>query len=394
MNLDINFFFLNLNAVVTFFLGFVILYFIRIERLEKHVFYYSWSLGFILYATQIFGRANNLFTVFPAAAMIMIPALIFFLWGLWSLGKGKGFLFALISILIALSAIAILYLSNVLSLELALSLGQPFWYLPIVVGILYQRIIFGKNVDKFVLGWLLLFFSNLILIDKGWIGDFFGIASKLIIFGGILDYDFVILTERIQRNISSRLPPIDTGDYPEGGMKLVTQPVNSKNGRNTLHSRTNWIHNKVEENTENDCNTYFFAFQDVTSHKYLRKLKWINPEKVFIFLFSNSSSKVSDEFSVIPMGITQVGATLSEIIKKCEVEQKSRSDKCNVVIFDSLSLLIHSFGVNQVYNLLLDKMGALRANRIELLALFQPDTHSDSSISPLFQSISDEIINL
>jgi hypothetical protein len=388
MNLDINFLFLNLNAGVTFFLGFIILYFLQIERLEKHVFYYSWSIGFILYATQMVVRANNLFPVLPAMTLIMVPALIFFLGGLWSLSKRKDFMYVVISFLLALGALGILYLFDYVSLDLAMDLGLFVWYLPIVVGILRQRMVLGKNVDKFAVGWLLLFFSNLILFEQGWIGDFFGIASKFIILFGTLDYDFVILTERIQRNINSGLPPIYTGDYKEGGMRLVIQNVNSKNGKNG-----NWIFKKVEENTENDRYTYFFAFQDVTSHDYLRKLNWINPERVIIFLFSNSASKVRDEFTVIPMGITQIGATLSEIIKRFETEQKSRSDQSPVVIFDNLSLLIHSFGVHQVYNLLLDKMGALRTNRIELFAIFQPETHNDKSITPLFKSISDEIIN-
>lgn len=389
INLDINFLFLNLNAAVTFFLGFIILYFLRIERLEKHVFYYSWSLGFILYATQMACRAHDLFPVFPSMALIIIPVLFFFLWGLWSLNRGKDFLYIVISFLIALSALSIIYLVNLVSLELAVVLGQTVFYLPIIVGVLYQRIIFGKNVDKFALGWILLFFSNIILFDKGWIGDFFGITSKLIILAGTLDYEFVILTERIQRNIKSGLPPIHTGNYREGGMTLVIQTVTSKKGRSI-----NWILKKVKENTENDDYNYFFAFRDVTSHEHLRKLKWINPERVFVFLFSNSTSRVRDEFTVIPMGITQIGATLSEIIKEAEIKQKSRSNQRYVVIFDNLSLLIHSFGVHQVYNLLLDKMGALRMNRIELVAIFQPETHSDQSIPPLFESISDKIIDL
>jgi hypothetical protein len=389
MTLDINFLFLNLNAVVTFFLAFIILYFLLIERLEKHVFYYSWSIGFILYATQMVVRANNLFPVLPAMSFLMVSALIFFLWGLWSLSKRKDILYIVILVLIALGALSIIYLLGFVSLDLAMGLGSAVWYLPIVVGILRQRMIFGKNVDKFAVGWLLLFLSNLLLLDRGWIGDFFGITSKLIILVGTLDYDFVILIERIQRNINSGLPPIYTGDYQEGGMRLVIQNVASKKSKNA-----DWIFKKVEENTENDRYTYFFAFQDVTSHDYLRKLKWINPERVIIFLFSNSASKVRDEFTVIPMGITQIGATLSEIIKRSETNQKSRSDQRSVVIFDNLSLLVHSFGVHQVYNLLLDKMGALRTNRIELFAIFQPETHNDESITPLFKSISDEIIDL
>jgi hypothetical protein len=390
MNLDINFLFLNLNAIVTYFLGFTIFYFIRIGRVGKHLFYYTWSLGFVLYATQMVVRANNLFPIIPTSILLMIPALILFLSGLWSLSKGKGFMYIVFLTPISFITLIILYSVNILPLELAMIFGQTLIFLPIFIGVLHQRIMFGRNVDKFALGWLMLFISNLLLFDKGWLGDFFGITSKLIILAGTLDYDFVILSERVQKNISSKLPPIYTGGYPEGGLKLVIQNVLSNNNKNIK-----WIFKKVEENTVNDLYTYFFAFQNVTFHEYLRKLKWINPGRVFVFLFSSSTLKESDEFTILQMGISQIGATLSEIIKNyAETKQESSSDQKCIVIFDNLSLLIHSFGVYPVYNLLLDKMGILRANRVELFAILQPDTHKDESVTALFKSIADEVIYL
>ena len=129
--------------------------------------------------------------------------------------------------------------------------------------------------------------------------------------------------------------------------------------------------------------------------KYLRKLKWINPERVFIFLFSSSILREKHEFTILQMGLSQIGATLSEIIKKCTEDQKKYKSiqKCTI-IFDNVSLLIHSFGVYPVYNLLLNKLGALRANQIELYTILQPDTHKDQTVPTLFKSISDENINL
>jgi hypothetical protein len=393
MNLDLSFLFLNLNAVVTLFVGLIILYFLRIERLEKNIFYYSWSLGFILYSVQIFGRTYGFFPNLASIGLVMFPTLFLFLLGLWSLSKKRVFMYIVILNLILLGGLSVLYIFDFVSLDLALFVGEITWYLPVVIGVFYHRMVFGRNVDKFVLGWLLLFFSNVFFLDQGWIGDVFGLTSKLIILLGILDYDFVIFTQRIQKNIESELPPVYTGDVQEGGVKLVIQNVNSKKCGNLMRGRTNWMFEKIEENTKNGFFSYLFAFQDVTSHKSLRRLKWIKPERVFVFLFSNSDPKLDGEFTVLSMGLTQIGATLSEIIKEIGIKQKSRPDQRYVVIFDNLSLLIHKFGVQQVYNLLLDKMGALRAKNIELFAIFEPETHSDQSITPLFKSISDEIVN-
>lgn len=390
MNPDINFLFLNFNAIVTYLLGFTIFYFISIGRVRKHFFYYTWAIGFILYATQMAVRANNFFPIILAGVLLMIPAFILFLSGLWSLSKRKGFMYILILLPILFISLITLYFLNFLSLELATSFGQIIIFLPIFVGVLYQRMIFGSNVDKFALGWFLIFLSNLFLFYSGWLGDFFGILAKLIILAGTLDYEFVILSERIQKNISSKIPPIDTGSYPEGGLKLVVQNVSSNDKKNIK-----WIFKKVEENTVKSESTYFFAFQNVTFHEYLRKLKWINPERVFIFLFSSVTLKESDEFTMLKMGLSQIGATLSEIIRTCkETRNECGSDKKCIVVFDNLSLLIHSFGEYPVYKLLLDKMGALRTDRVELFAIFQPDTHKDESVFAMFKSIADEVIYL
>jgi hypothetical protein len=390
MNFDINFLFLNINAVVTYLLGFTIFYFIGIGRVRKHFFYYTWALGFILYATQMVVRANNLFPIASVGILLMIPALILFLSGLLSLSKGKWFMRVLMMFPILFIILIILYFLNFLSLELATSLGQMIIFLPIFVGVLLQRYMFGRKVEKIAFGWFLIFVSNFVFFYSGWLGDFFGIVSKLMILIGTLDYEFVILSERVQKNISSKTPPIDTGSYPEGGLKLVVQNVNSNNNKNNK-----WIFKKVEENAGKDEHTYFFAFQNITFHEYLRKLKWINPERVFIFLFSSSTLKERDEFTVLQMGLSQIGATLSEIIKKCgEAKIESSSEEKCFVFFDNLSLLIHSFGVYPVYKLLLDKMGDLRMNGVELFAIFQPDTHKDESVVALFKSIADDVIYL
>lgn len=115
------------------------------------------------------------------------------------------------------------------------------------------------------------------------------------------------------------------------------------------------------------------------------------PKKVVIVvsLVEKSVEKAKKEFTVLPMGITQIGAALYEVIKR-----HSNTKKRSTVIFTDLSLLIHSFGVYPVYNMLLNKMGALREEGADLFAFLHPDTHSDSSVVSLFTNIADETIKL
>jgi len=241
-----------------------------------------------------------------------------------------------------------------------------------------------KTADKFIFGWSLLLLTNFVLLGLGWIADVFAIFSKVIVLQGIIDQDFIILTRRIQRELVPHSPPPDTGYGEEGGLKLITPPQVFSNIR-----KANWIRERIQKDVKNGVSTYIFSFQDVIPNKELRRMKWINPEKVFVFLFSSSSKKVKEEFTVLPMGITHVGATLSEVIKK-----HSNLENGCTVFFTDLSLLVHLFGALPCYTMLLNKMGSLREEEVNLFAFIHPETHSDKSVVSLFTSISDKVIKL
>ncbi len=84
-----------------------------------------------------------------------------------------------------------------------------------------------------------------------------------------------------------------------------------------------------------------------------------------------------------------MGATLFELIRK----YYNVEEGC-VVIFTDLSVLIHSFNVDDVFNMLLEKMGSLREAGVTLYAFFHPETHGDPAIANLFKNISDSVLKL
>lgn len=381
MNLDLNFLLLILNGIFTLFCGLVIFYYITIKRIEKHVFYFGWSLGFIFYGCQIIIRALYSFALF-ATTGLMLLALMFFLLGTWSLSTRKNILLMIIANCVMLGLLATVYVLQGLPYNIAISLGFVFYYVAIAVTVLYHRVAFGKNVNVFVIGWLSLFLSNFLLLNKGWILDAFAIFSKFIILSGMMNYDFIIVAHRVKKGIVPQFPPVDTGAKKEGGLKLINSP-------SFKAENEDWMYRKAQENVEKDIQTYVFSFQDVISHRALRKTKWIKPEKVVVFLFSSSTEKAKEEFTVLPMDLTHIGAALSEVTKKGLDPEKG----CAVIFMD-LSLLIHSFGADPVYSMLLSKMGALREGSVDLFAFLHPETHADKSIVPLFTSIADEVIKL
>lgn len=383
ISISIDSFSLIVNFIVTISCGAYIFYSVYLRRVERHPFYYFWIVGFILYAFEILTRA--FFIASFLVGVLLISSYFIFVLGLWFLSRRKLFLISYIGVFLATFLLFTFWGAiKLISMEEGKIFASFVIFGGLTLLIFYHRTIFGKIADRFVLGWLLLCITNLILPTEWWVANIFAIFSKIILLTGVMDQEFAILTQKVRKEIESPQPlPPYTGYGKEGKLKLVISS-------NFSHSKKNdSVNRMVQENVEKGVNNYVFSFQDVPSHTELRKIKWISPDKVKIFLFSTSAQKVKEEFTVLPMGITQIGATLSEVIGK----NPNPGEGCTVILMD-LSLLIHSFGAYPVYNMLLNKMGALREEGADLFAFFHPDTHSDSSVVSLFTNIADEIIKL
>lgn len=164
----------------------------------------------------------------------------------------------------------------------------------------------------------------------------------------------------------------------EGVFEIVTYS-SSKGSQENVE----WIKRKIGENISQDVKSYVFCFQDTIPHKTLRSLKAIDPEKVDILLFSSSLINQDNEFVVLPMGLTEVGAALSEIAQ-------SNRDEC-AVFLSNFSLLVHTFGAYPCYNMILSKMGEIRRANVDVIVFVSPETHNDKSVIPLFTNISDKL---
>ncbi len=369
-----------LNALVTGAVGGVILYNLVIRKLDRHPFYYAWSLGFILYGVQIAFRAffgNTLL-----GTIWVITAFALFLGGIWSLSRSKLLMYSTFSIYFLSIIIALFFFRGTIQFTHSITVGLTVNFVPVAIAMLYHRAIFGRTVDKLVLGWFSLYLSNMLLFETGWILDVFAIFFKFIILLGIMDYDFIIITDKIRRRQSSTFTPSHTSFEREGGLKLVIS-----NHAPSQKRKIDWITAKAHENIKKGISTYIFSFQDVIPHKELWRIKWFDPKNIFIYLFSSSAERVKTEFVIFPMGLAQIGAVTSEVVKKY-----TNSDKGCTIIFLDISILTHYFGINRVYEMILNKLGSIRENKVELFALIHPETHSEASTVSLFKSIADEVI--
>jgi hypothetical protein len=382
MEVDINNLFLILNSAVTFFCGGYILYHIYTKKLEKYFFYYTWAAAFLLYGIEIWLKLILKWSTSDYLALLILSTFFFFLisLGLWSLNREKHTLPLLIVMYCLSFSISIGYGLNLISFELGMGIAYLIFYGPSTLLLIHNRLLFGKNVDRLVFGWFLLLVVNIFLFGMGWITDLFASFSKIVLLMGVIDQDFTIISQKVREKTTFRYPSPFIGHEKEGSLVLVC-PSHSP--------RIEWVKRKIMENEGKENQIYIFSFQDVTPHKQLREIKWIKPEKVHILLFSQSSVKAREEFTVFSMGLTEIGAALAGVIK-----DNFDAEKTCTVIFMDLSLLIHSFGAYPVYNMLLNKMGALREGGVSLFAFLHPETHTDKSVVSLFTSIADEVIKL
>lgn len=368
-----------LNSSFTVLIGIHILSCIFSGKLERHPFYYFWSAGFLLYGFEILTRAFFI-------SNILIGVLIFgaqfsFVAGLWFISRRKMLLISYTSFLLITSFVLImLFVFGHVQVDMGKIFASIGLYGGLAVLSFHHRVLFGKVADKFIFGWLLLSVTNLLLPTEWFATNIFAILSKIILLTGVIDQNFVILTQKISNEIFSDHTPQPYAEFSNGGVKLV-----DFSGNITQSYKITWIKQKIRESISKDFHVYLFVFQDVIPYKELQKIKWISPGKVKIFLFSSSAKLVRTEFTVLPMDITMIGTTISELTKKVSSSEHS-------IILMDLSLLIHVFGAHPVFNLLLSKIGTLRDSGTQLFAFIDKQTHQDRSIVALFESIADEII--
>lgn len=382
MNLfSLDSFLLILNCVVTIFCGIYIFNSISSGKLERHPFYYFWAIGFILYGFEIVTRTFFISTV--VIGVLLISSNLCFISGLWFLSRRKMFFILYLTFFMAtLSSLIFLFSIQQVSVESGKIFASFMIYGGLVVLLLYHRAIFGKIADRFVLGWLLLFTTNLLLPTEWFATNIFAILSKIVLLTGVIDQNFAILMKKVQNGITAtHLPSPYTGYENEGKLKLI------KSSNVAQSHKINWLKQAVKESVGKGNDFYVFSFQDVIPHGELQSIKWIDPNKVKIFNFSSGANRDPTEFTTLPIDLTIIGATLSEAMEK-------HSSTNNLTIFMNLSNLIHLFGGYPVYNLLLNKIGSLRDKGVELLVFLNPKTHNDKSLVSLFESVVDEIIKL
>jgi len=295
------------------------------------------------------------------------------------LDRRKRLALLFIPFLVSYILMAILFALKIIEYEReTCMIGSILLFLPVALLVLAHRILFGACVDKLLTGWFLLFLINTLMPEGGWIVDSLAIFCKLLILIGIMSYDFAVITQKIRRELISSSYPFTTGYNKEGGLNLVMFKSRSES---PLRIVSKWLRDKVEENIRENIETYIIVLQNVIPYSVLRSLAWSKPELVHFFILSENPEE-NEEFTTLTFGETELGATITEITRR-------KNSKKEIILVD-LSIMIHTFGPQQAYRLLLNKLGMLRSSGTLLTAVLHPDAHEESIIA-LFKTITDSI---
>jgi hypothetical protein len=383
MAADLNLWMQIANSLFTIGCGVILLSLVYRGRLERHAFYYGWSVGFFLYGIQIFLR------IFSTASYVQIPMLlaflIFFPFSMLILRPQKSivFLFPLVLFFVILFA-GLSYLGQLQFNEVFWVISSVLFFLPVAAVIAVHRKSFGNSVDKLLIGWLSLFVVNAFLPMAGWVEDALAIFGKLVLLVGIMSYDFTILTQKVRAGLGTSLSSPLAG-YGEGGQfeLVIPKPREAP----PLRTISQWVQHRVKENIKQKTNTSILVLQDIISYSVLRSIVWAKPEMVHVFIFSRDIP-VNPEFTTLRYGITEIGAAITEIAKR-----NSEPEHRQEIILLDLSIMIHTLGVTEVYSLLLNKMGTLRNNGTSLITPFHTQTHEESVVS-LFKTLASTIAQL
>jgi len=374
---------LYVNSLVTSIIGFYVFYLLLVGKVHKHSFYWYMGIGFLFYGAEIAVR-GLIGQLYLQILMFLILSLMFYVsisLGLWSLTKKRSSLYMLVATYATFSSLIILWAIGYPSSWMLLNAGSLISFSAIITLVFQHRTIFGQTVDKFLFGWMLLLISNFLLYGSGWIVDVLAIFSKLIILYGVTGYDFAIISQRLVMEREKPILPLSSGRKKEGGFMLVTSRYGS--AINDLP----WISDIVKKSINQDLITYLFVFQDILPYSELRRIKWIKPDMISIFIFSSRLKKEDEEFIVLRMDLSDIGSSISEIS-----EYQRRINKNCVILLLDISQLIHFFNASPIYKMLLSKMGLLRETGITVFGIIRPETHLETNILPLFTSIADNVL--
>jgi len=166
---------------------------IYLRKRTRFISLLAWSVAFIIYGFEILLRVwygwSNI-EVFTLSIMFGVPLIL----GTSNLIQ-QNKIYAIV-ILISLPVATFLFPSNWRMFCAFAFFGT------MTIAVIQLRLSVGKIADRFVIGWMTLFISNvlfIVILNLEWIADLFAIPAKMLLAAGMLDQRFARMVLDIKR---------------------------------------------------------------------------------------------------------------------------------------------------------------------------------------------------
>lgn len=371
-----------LNGVIT--LSFFPLLYNLYRKTNRRFFLY-WSLGFLLYGTNIMLRV-----IAPEIIVSRLTLFIFFLTtaGFILIVTGIGELVNRRRLLLTMT----LVLPIILLIQYVLGGDWQYFiwfivispYLYIVVSLVVIMRVYSYDLKLLLAGWTNIMILNMAfafeMMNPGFV-DLMSAVAKVVIFWGMTQPSFAFIVDDLNRFIMGGIPT----EYHEAinGQFTLVNPINQNREK-----EISWIKERINENSRKGIRTILLSYYDLITPSDIG-LSEDEEDTYFVRVQLGSKSMsipFEDKVMTINDDLSQLDLLLSDIIKFCNERQISSE-----ILVYSVSTIIHTHGWKRLYTFLTSKIPTIKKSSVNLTGFYYPDTHESRADIVKFEIMADKV---
>ena len=363
---------------------------LKIYNNNKKRFYLLWGIGFFLYGVHILVRV--FLPILNLEASTNIKLLSYFI-------QLTGFGLILVSIgdlvdrtrqvLLSFIAVPVILLGLYLTTQPYL-LGRIISvapYLYIALALVIVKLLYDVAIEMFIIGWFTLLLANLgsafDLLTPTYL-EVLAIGAKAVLLYGVLTSRFSYLVDDLKKFLISGYPTQYNGER-RGRLILVDSLGTTK------ADEINFMKNMARKGKLKGIRTILFSLYDVVSQ---RDMGVSDDDDALYFVRVIQGGQLNVSFShqhnmTIMDDPSAVGLLLMDVINF----SKEHKTSCQVILY-TLSLMIHTHGVQRVYAMITSRLAELKNSNVNLYLIYNSKTHSKRSEIALLEVLADQVTSI
>jgi len=363
---------------------------LRIYNNNKKRFYLLWGLGFFLYGVHIIVRV--FLPILNLEAVTNIKLLSYFIqltgFGLILVGIGD-LVDRTRQVLLSFIAVPVILLGLYLTTQPYL-LGRIISvapYLYIALALVIVKLLYDVAIEMLIIGWFTLLLANLgsalDLLTPTYL-EVLAIDAKAVLLYGILTARFSYLVDDMKKFLISGYPT-QYNEERRGRLILVNSLGTTK------LDEISFMKNMEREGKLKGIRTILVSLYDVVSQ---RDMGVSDDDDDLYFVRGIQGGQLNVSFShqhnmTIIDDPSAVGLLLMEVINF----SKERKTSCQVILY-TLSLMIHTHGIQRVYSMITSRLAELKNSNVNLYLIYNSKTHSKRSEIALLEVLADQVISI